>query len=130
MKNEKIISIWSKSLLAAQENKTKEQSQKVLTRLVIILKKQKKEHLLPEILEKAKNILQRKKRVELFLGKEHSLESMSGIKKKLSDFFGQDKEIEVNISKELIGGFRAKSEKFLVRASIKDFLNEIKNGTN
>ena len=130
MKNEKIISIWSKSLLAAQENKTKEQSQKVLTRLVSILKKQKKEHLLPEILEKAKNILQRKKRVELYLGKEHGPESMSGIKKKLSDFFGQDKEIEVNISKELIGGFRAKSEKFLVRASIKDFLIEIKNGTN
>jgi len=129
MKNEKIISIWSKSLLAVQENKTREQSQKVLARLVSILKKQKKEQLLPEILENANNSLQRKKRVELFLGKDHSQESVSKIKNKLLDFFGHDKEIEVNINKELIGGFRAKSEKFLIRASIKDFLNEIKNGT-
>lgn len=130
MKNEKIISIWSRSLLAAQENKTRDESQKILARLAGILRKQKKEHLLPEILERAENILQRKKRVELYLGKEHSLQSMPGLKKKLSGFFGQDKEIEVSISKELIGGFRAKSEKFLIRASIKDFLNELKNGTN
>lgn len=127
MKNEKIISIWSKSLLAAQENKTGEESQKVLARLVNILKKQKKEQFLPKILENAKNSLQRKKRVELFLGKEHSQEAVSKIKNKLLDFFGYDKEIEVNINKELIGGFRAKSEKFLIRASIKDFLNEIKS---
>lgn len=127
MKNEKIISIWSKSLLAAQENKTKEESQKILMKLVSILKKQKKEHLLPDILKKAKNILQRKTRVELFLGKEHNSESVKKIKNRLSDFFGRDKEIEINVNKELIGGFRAKSDKFLVKASIKDFLNELKS---
>src|SRR4030042_5197296 len=127
MKNEKIISIWSKSLLAAQENKTNEEAQKVLTSMVSILKKQKKEHLLPEILEKAKNILQRKTRVELSLGKEHNSEAILSIKNKLLDFFGKDKEIEVNINKELIGGFRVKSEKFLVKASIKVFLNELKS---
>jgi F0F1-type ATP synthase delta subunit len=127
MKNEKMISIWSKSLLAAQEGKSPEESREILAKLITILKKQKKEHLLPEILEKAKNILQREKRVELFLGKEHNYESISEIKNKLSDFFGQDKKIEVNVDKELIGGFRAKSEKFLVKASIKDFLNELKS---
>lgn len=127
MKNEKIISIWSKSLASARGNKTKEEFQKVLEKLAAILKKQKKEHLLPEILEKAKNILEREKGVELFLGKEHSPESVRDIKKRISEFFGQDKVIKVNIDKELIGGFRAKSEKFLVKASIKDFLNELKS---
>lgn len=127
MKNEKIISIWSKSLLAAQENKSPEERKKILARLSDILEKQKKEHLLPEILQKATNLLQKRKRVELFLGKKHSEASVFGITDKLSKFFGRDKKIEIKIDKELVGGFRAKSDKYLVKASIKDFLNELKS---
>jgi F0F1-type ATP synthase delta subunit len=71
--------------------------------------------------------LQREKRVELFLAKEHSRESVANIKNKLLKFFGNDKEFEIKINKELVGGFRAKSGKFLVKASIADFLSELKS---
>jgi F0F1-type ATP synthase delta subunit len=113
--------------VSAQESKTEEEQQKILVKLSAILKKQKKEHLLPEILERAGKFLQRKKRVELFFGKEHSRESTAGVKNRLLKFFGDDKEIEIKVDKDLVGGFRAKSEKFLIKASIKDFLNELKS---
>ena len=94
--------------------------------LSVVLKKQKKEQLLPEILKKSVNFLQREKGVTLFLARDHNPETIAGIKNKLLALLGNDKEINVEVDKDLVGGFRARSGKFLMKASIKDFLNELK----
>ena len=125
MTAEKEISIWSKALLSILEKDKKRQDMAAET-LVVILKKKKKEYLLPKILRRTEKAYLKKHKIEIFLAKDHSLEVIGKIKEKLSGILGEKKNIEVKTGKDLIGGFRIKTANFLIKASIKDFLDELK----
>jgi F0F1-type ATP synthase delta subunit len=127
MTTEKEISIWVKTLLLVLEKKTETEKELVFGRLTGILKKRKKEYLLPKIFKKFKSIYLKRKRVEFSFAREQSPIIINKIKEKLSDVFEKEKNIDIKISKDLIAGFRVKTEKFLIKASVKDFLTELKS---
>jgi len=130
MKTDKIISFWAKSLYLSGEGKTKEEWQDMIKRLAGILKKKKKDYLLPEVLRKLEIIFLKNKKIELVFARDQEAKTEERVKNLLLEKFGKDKEIDVKIKQELLGGFRAKTDKLLIKASIKDFLTEIKNHYN
>ena len=126
MTTEKEISIWVKSLLLIKEKKDKKEQALAAERFWEILKRKKKEYLLPKIIQKLERAYLKKNKMELFLAKNHSQRTQKGLEKKLLGVFGVDKKISVKIDRNLIGGFRAKTGNFLVKASLEDFLDELK----
>ncbi len=127
MTTEKEISIWVKSLLLILEKKNKAGQSLAAERLREILKRKKKEYLLPKIVKKLEKAYLKKNKIDLFLAKDHSQRTQEELEKKLLGFFGAGKKISVKIDQDIIGGFRAKTDNFLVRASVKDFLDELRN---
>ena len=126
MTTEKEISIWVKSILSILEQESKEKASLAAERLLEILKKKKKEYLLPKIIKKLERDHSKKNKIDLFLAKDHSQRTREDLEKKLLKIFGEGKKINVKIEEDLIGGFRAKTDSFLISASIGDFLNELK----
>jgi F0F1-type ATP synthase delta subunit len=127
MTTEKEISIWVKSLLLIFKEDDKEKQSLAAKKLQEILKKKKKEYLLPAIIKKLERAYSKENKIDLFLAKNHSPRTQEELAKKLLVFFGKGKKISLKINPELIGGFRAKTSDFLVKASVKDFLDELQN---
>ena len=127
MKTDKIISFWAKALYLSEAGKTREEWQDMIKRLAEIFKKKKKDYLLPEILKKLEKIFLKSKKIELVFARDQGAESKERVKNLLLEKFGKDKEVDIKINQELLGGFRAKTDKLSIKASIKDFLTEIKN---
>jgi F0F1-type ATP synthase delta subunit len=127
MTTEKEISNWSRALLAIMEEGNEKKQKEAFGRLVLILKKKKKEYLFSQILKRVKNAYLKKHTVELFLAREHDSELEKKIESSLPELAKGKENIETKIDRDLIGGFRLKTSNFLLKASIKDFLNELKN---
>lgn len=127
MTSSKEINIWVKALLLILEEGDKEKMSQAAGRLVLILQKKKKGYLLPKIIEKLEKTWERKNKLELFLAREHSEKHLADLGKNLFLVLGKEKKVEVKIKEDLIGGFLAKTDKLLIKASVKDFLDEIKN---
>ena len=98
-------------------------------KLVEVLKRKNKERFLPAISKKAAKIYSDEKRIELILARPHALTLANRIRKNIQERFGKDKEIVEKIDPALVGGYRIKTDDLLIKASIKDFLIQIKNGT-
>lgn len=126
MRKEKLISIWANSLLLSQEGKTKEEKKATIKNLAKILKKQKKDYLLPVILERVEKTNLKRKKIELIFAREQTDDLIKKMKQRLLEIFGLDRIIEIQIDREIIGGFRIKTKNFLIKASIKDFLEMLK----
>lgn len=126
MTTEKEISIWTNTLLAVLEGKKREEKKLIIKKLIKILKNRKKEHLLPKIFKRFETVYLKNNRIEFSFSREQSIDLIKEIKDKTITIFGRDKNIEVKIDKDLIGGFRVKTANFLIKATIKDFLNELK----
>lgn len=126
MTAEKEISIWVKSLLAILEEGDRSKLVKAAKSLAAILKKKKKDYLFPKIIQKLERAYLKKNKMELFLAKDHSSGVLKDLSQKLSEIFGKEKNISAKVDGDLIGGFRAKTNNFLIKASIKDFLDELK----
>ena len=127
MTTEKEISIWVKSLLLILEKNNKTGQALAAGRFREILKRKKKEYLLPKIVKKLEKAYLKKNKIDLFLARDHSQRTQKELEKKLLGVFGAGKKISAKIDRDLIGGFRAKTNNFLVKASIKDFLDDLKN---
>jgi F0F1-type ATP synthase delta subunit len=126
MTTEKEISIWVKALLAIMEENDNQKLIKVAKNLAAILKRKKKSYLLPKIAQKLEKAYLKKNKMELFLAKNHSPMILKTISQKLLEIFGKEKNISTVVEEDLIGGFKVKTNDFLVKASIKDFLDEFK----
>lgn len=123
---QKQISNWTRALFFALQGKNEEEKKEIMNRLILLLKKQKKDYVLDEIQKKLKNIFERKETINLFLSREYSGEAIEKLKKIVSESFGKEKKLVVKADQNIIGGFRAKTENFLVKASIKDFLDSLR----
>ncbi len=126
MNSQKTILSWTKALVQSLDGKPKKERGEIFKRLVRSLAEKKKNYLLPRILKKAENIVSRRNKIELTLSRGQSPVLAAIIKKKLQKTFGEDKEIEIKEDEGTIGGFRARSENFLIKATVKDFLDLLK----
>ncbi|MDO8663544.1 MAG: F0F1 ATP synthase subunit delta [Candidatus Wildermuthbacteria bacterium] len=129
MNSQKMISVWAKALYLASQGKTDKEKTAALERLSGILEGKKKNYLLPKIIEKTRRISAKKKEIKLFFARQQKAPAIEAIKNKLLKIFGRDKNVVVQLDEGIIGGFRAKTEKFLVRSSVKDFLDELREKT-
>lgn len=131
MTTEKEISIWAKALMAIMEGGDKQKTEKAGGNLAKILRKKKKGYLLPKIIERTSSIYFRKYGIKIFFAKDHPSAFIKKITQKLlSAFKNPPKEIEICKEEDLIGGFRVQGGNFLMKASIKDFLRELKNNVD
>jgi F0F1-type ATP synthase delta subunit len=127
MTADKEISIWAKVLLAAVEKGGAKEARESADKLAVLLQKKKKKYLFAKILEKAQALYTKKNGATLFLAHSHSEEFTAGLKKKVALTLQKEAEnIQICLDPAILGGFRAKSGSLLVRASIKDFLSELK----
>lgn len=127
MTTKKEISIWTKVILLILEDK-KGNPSVAMGKLKEILKKKKKDYLLQEIAKKVKDQHLKRHGIKIFLAKNHQADIIEKIKQKLLSMSGKTAEnLEICLDEDLVGGFRVKTGNFLIKASIKDFLNEIKN---
>jgi F0F1-type ATP synthase delta subunit len=126
MTPEKEISTWARALLVIMEEGDKAKQEEAFKRLLLILNKKRKTYLFHQILKRVKQSYIKKRLVEIFLAREHGQEVERKIKNNLPKAAGDMKNIEIKIDKDLIGGFRIKTANFLIKASVEDFLTELK----
>lgn len=92
-----------------------------------ILKEKVKKYLLERNFVKPKRVLEKEKKIKVYLAFEHSPSFVEEIKKKIKEKFGEGNEIEIKIDKSLIGGLRIITKNMLIKGSLKDFLLKLKN---
>lgn len=124
MNSEKEISAWARALyLSVNENKGREDE--IIKNLILNL--DKKKYLLPAIFKKFKRMVEKENRVDVYLARESDAETKEKLKEKVFTLLGKDKDVNYIIDESLIGGFRIKTKDYLIKASIKDILTNLKN---
>lgn len=92
-----------------------------------ILKEKVKNYLKEKIFKVPKKIREKEKEIEISLAFEHDPQFLQEIEGKIKEKFGKEKEIKIKINKNVLAGFRVKTKNFLIKGSLKDFLETIKN---
>lgn len=115
----------AKILISLTENKNLEEKEKIIKNFLDILRQKKKIHLAKQILREIKRE-KRKKEVALCLVRKLDEKIIAEIKEKLKEFFGKDKEFKIKIDENIIGGFLAKSQNYIIDASIKGIINRLR----
>ncbi len=128
MNSKKTVKTWSMALVELLENKTPAEQKKIIGRLASALKQKKAGYLLPRILDIAAKQRARRHRLWLTLASDQPKEAAERLAKKIAGYFGADFAAQVDINKDLIGGFVAKTENRLIDASVKNFLDQMKKG--
>lgn len=126
MRTEKMISHWAKALLTALEGKTEKEKGLTLKRFSEILKKRKRAYLILPILRKLEKMSSRKNEAKLILAKNQDSTFLREVKDALLKSFGKDKQIKTVFQEDLIAGFRLLTGNYLIKASIKDYLDSLK----
>jgi F0F1-type ATP synthase delta subunit len=123
MKNEP--KIFAAALNEVLAGKGEEAQKKMARSFLELLKRKKKAHLLPNILKELE-LLEKEKTVTLVLARELDQEAISSVEEKLRMRLGQDKKFKVEIDNSIIGGFKAKTNNFLIDSSIKTIIGNIR----
>lgn len=112
-------------LFSATENKSDQQKQEVAQRFLKVLKIKKKIYLLPQILKELQKI-SKKDEIELTFSREIQDEDIKRTEEKLRSVFGKEKVFKIKTDKRLISGFVAKTNNYLIDASISGVLEKMK----
>lgn len=116
----------AKILISLAENKSQQGKEEIVKNFLEVLKQIKKIHLLNKILKEVKREI-KKKEVRLTVARKIDEDAFAQIKAKINDVFGKEKETKIKIDENIIGGFLVKSRDYLIDASIKGMLNQIKS---
>jgi len=118
--------ILAEKLFLISKGKTNQEKKDLAKSFVASLKKNKKFFLLPEILKKYKEYL-KNQQATLILARILDNTILNEIKEnqQLKKIL-KDKIIKIKIDKNIIGGFIAQTNDYLVDGSTKGFLNKIK----
>jgi len=116
----------TKILISLTENKSPEEKEAIIRSFLTLLLQKKKIHLARQILREVKRE-KAKKEVILCLARKIDKNLLKETKEKLADFFGKEKEFKIKIQEELIAGFLAKSQNYLIDASIRGLLRKFRN---
>jgi F0F1-type ATP synthase delta subunit len=126
MKIEKEISFWARALyLAAEENPGK--AQEIFANLEGALGKKKV--FLPAILKKFEGIYLKERTAGLTLAREVDAKTKEDIKEKIKGIIKGVEKIDDSVDEDLLAGFRLQTKDILVKASLKDVLQKVKNKT-
>lgn len=117
---------WVKVLLGTMETRPSEEAKSLMKKMVLMFKKRKKEKILEAIFKKAVKLYLERQKVELIFARKQSQPLISSIGKIIKKEFGPSKKTEIKIDPLILGGFRIKSHNLLIKASLKDFLNELR----
>ena len=112
-------------LFSATENKSDQQQQEIAQNFLKVLKIKKKVYLLPQILKELKKIF-KKDEIELTFSREIQDEDIKKTEEKLRSVFGKEKVFKIKTDKRLISGFVAKTNNYLIDASINGVLEKMK----
>lgn len=112
-------------LFSAVENKSDQQQKEIAQNFLKVLKIKKKIYLLPQIFKELQKIL-KKDEIELIFSREIQGEDIKKIEEKLRNVFGKEKVFKTRIDKQLISGFVAKTNNYLIDASISGVLEKMK----
>jgi len=126
MKKEKEIASWSRALYLALEenpNKAKDIFQNLEKSLM------KKKALIPGIVKKFNRMYEKEKSADLILAREMGESDKKTIKEKIKKSVPQAQMIQEKVDGNLLAGFRLKTKDVLIKASLKDVLQKIKNKT-
>jgi F0F1-type ATP synthase delta subunit len=126
MNSKQSIKIWSRVLTEACEGKPAAEQKKAVKRLEEILKAKKKGYLLPVIAANAFGEIENKSKFDIVMAHPQSPELVEKLKKKIAKRFGSGADAKVAVDPKLIGGFVAKSSQYLLDASVKNHLQQLK----
>jgi F0F1-type ATP synthase delta subunit len=126
MKKEKEISSWTRALyLAFEEHPDKlKQIMSNLNKSLI-----KKQALIPGIAKKFEKMYKKEKSAELILAMKMEEGDKKKIKEKIQESMPQMQTMQERIDVDLLAGFRLKTKDVLVKASLRDVLQKLKNKT-
>ena len=117
--------ILAEILFSATEDKSDQQKQEVAQKFLKVLKIKKKVYLLPQILKELQKI-SKKDEIELTFSREIQDEDIKKTEEKLRTIFGKEKVFKIKTDKRLISGFVAKTNNYLIDASINGVLEKMK----
>ncbi|MFZ3074234.1 MAG: F0F1 ATP synthase subunit delta [Minisyncoccales bacterium] len=126
MNSKKTIKIWTMVLVKECAGKTAVEQKKIILRLKEILKSKKRGYLLRRIVRDALNAMKKQARFEITMAHSQSAEAVGKLKNRLAVRFGGDEDADVDIDPAIIGGFVAKTDHYLIDASVKGFLKQLK----
>lgn len=115
----------AKILISLTEGKDEKEKNALMKNFLAVLSQKKKLHLARQILRELARE-EKKKEVRLVLARKLGEKINDEIKEKLKEVFGNEKEFKVRIDEDLIGGFVAQSQSYLVDASIKGLINKLR----
>lgn len=108
------------------EGKTAAEQKKAVKRLEEILKAKKKGYLLPVIAANAFGEIENKSKLDIVMAHPQPPELVEKLKKKIAKRFGTGADAKVIVDSKLIAGFTAKSSQYLLDASVKNRLQQLK----
>lgn len=115
----------AKLLVSEGKKQGEEEAKNLFQLLVRLLERKRKLYLLAKILKEIKKE-EEKEQIEVVLAREFDAQTRREIKEAVGRFF-KGKEPKITIKEGIIGGFLAKSENYLIDASIKGMINRISN---
>lgn len=130
MNSKQTINVWSRVLQEMTAGKTAAEQKKIVSRLEAILKRKKKEYLLPVILEKSAGAAEKQTTLKIFLAHSQPAEVTEKLKNALAKGVEGWEKTEVNVNSSLIGGFVAKTSQYMVDASVKNQLEKLRRSYN
>lgn len=123
MQNE--AKIFAKAFTAALAGKKEEGQKEIARNFLEVVVRKKKTYLLSKIVKELE-IIAKENEAVLVLARELDGEAVEKIKENLKTKLGQDKKIKVEIDRSIIGGFKAKTNNFLIDSSIKTIIENIR----
>jgi F0F1-type ATP synthase delta subunit len=126
MNSKKTIKIWTTVLVKECEGKTAAEQRAVILRLKGILKSKKRGYLLERIVRDALGAMNKLARFEIVLAHSQPAGAIAGLEDKLAERFDRGDEADIKVDPAIIGGFIAKTDQYLMDASIKGNLEQLK----
>ena len=126
MNSKQTIKIWTRVLREALGGKTPAEQKAALLRLKDILENKKKGYLLLEIVKKASVAMARQEKLEITVAHAQPAEIIDKLRKKLEKNVDGWTEIDTKIDPGIIGGFIAKTEQYILNASVKNQLEQLR----
>ncbi len=112
----------AKKIISLSETKDKE---KIVKATIDYFVQKKKIYFLNEILRELKKI-EKENEIELILARDLSEDFKEKLKEKIKKIFKKKKKIKIKIDPEIIAGFLIKEKNFLIDASIKGIIENLK----
>jgi len=116
---------WGKILYELAGGKEDREKERIIKKMIEILRTKRRLYLLPRILENYQRYLKRKKGILIF-ARELDKEILEKIKRSFSEILKESKILEIKIDKNIIGGFILKTQNFLIDGSLRGIFEKIK----